>query len=76
MGLTSPDWSVLSEKYLYPYVVSNTKNYPSLFKDGVASNILHNQTFNMENEYFARKGYKTQKAKKDLSNPSLFHIRC
>ena len=52
-------------------MVSNTKDYPSLFKEGIARNILHNQTFNMENEYFARKGYKTQKAKKDIHRQSI-----
>lgn len=68
--MVSPDWSVLSEKYLLPYIESNTKDYQSLFKKG-ASNIVHNQAFNMENEYFARKGYKSKKAKKDIHKQSI-----
>ena len=68
--MASPDWSVLSEKYLLPYIESNTKDYQSLFKKG-ASNIVHNQAFNMENEYFARKGYKSKKAKKDIHKQSI-----
>ena len=68
--MASPDWSVLSEKYLLSYIESNTKDYQSLFKKG-ASNIVHNQAFNMENEYFARKGYKSKKAKKDIHKQSI-----
>jgi hypothetical protein len=68
--MTSPDWEILSEKYLLPYIESNTKDYSSLFKKG-ASNIVHNQAFNMENEYFARRGYKTDKAKKDIHKQSI-----
>lgn len=60
----------LAEKYLFPYIESNTKDYSSLFKKG-ASNIVHNQAFNMENEYFARKGYKTKKAQKDIHKQSI-----
>lgn len=68
--MASPDWGILSEKYLLPYIESNTKDYQSLFKKG-ASNIVHNQAFNMENEYFARKGYKSKKAKKDIHKQSI-----
>ena len=68
--MTSPDWEILSAKYLLPYIESNTKDYQSLFKKG-ASNIVHNQAFNMENEYFARKGYKSKKAKKDIHKQSI-----
>ena len=68
--MASPDWSVLSEKDLLPYIESNTKDYQSLFKKG-ASNIVHNQAFNTENEYFARKGYKSKKAKKDIHKQSI-----
>ena len=52
--MASPDWSLLAGKYLYPYIVSNNKEYSSLFKSGTAENIIHNQAFNMENEYFAK----------------------
>lgn len=68
--MASPDWEFLSEKYLLPYIESKTKDYPSLFKKG-ASNIVHNQSFNMLNEYFARKGYKTKNPKKDIHKQSM-----
>lgn len=66
--MTSPDWEELSVKYSFPYIERNTKDYSVYFKAGEQE--LHNQMFNMQLEYFRKRGYhdkdKHRTPKKDI----------
>ncbi|MHB1764740.1 MAG: hypothetical protein ACYCS1_04275 [Gammaproteobacteria bacterium] len=44
--MTSPEWSILSEKYLMPYIDGYTKDYNEYFGIDAKKNI-HNTAFNM-----------------------------
>ena len=67
----SPDWGIIAEKYIYPYLISDTKDYAEVLKEGTGRNILHNEVFNMENEYFAKRGYKSQHSQKDIHKQGI-----
>ena len=69
--MTSPDWGIIAEKYVYPYLISDTKDYAELLKDGTGRNILHNEVFNMENGYFAKRGYKSKHPQKDIHKQGI-----
>lgn len=58
--MSSPDWEVLADKYLYPYITDNYKDYTDLF-GRQDKNIIHNDAFNMLIDNYKEKQRKSKK---------------